>query len=175
MGKIAPEMKPGKYTYKDKEKYPGFKELMIPYDYERFNPGGPPIAGNFPEIEIIPTRQYYHGLRIAEATLKNSPAIKQDDQGYLIEDSYVAGLPFPKPSGPHKAIQCMYNWDKRYLGGENYWLGGHSKGFNKHVSEDYDTSGYMWKLKLGARVTIPPFGWYDKRAKDGGRNLQWTT
>lgn len=70
VGKIAPEIKPGKYSYKDKEKYPGLKELMIPYFYERFKPGGPPFAGNFSEITIVPTRQYYVNLPLAEATKK---------------------------------------------------------------------------------------------------------
>jgi len=58
VGKIVPEIKPGKYTYQDKEKYPGLKELMAPEIYKRFNPGGPPHAGNFSELEIIPTKQY---------------------------------------------------------------------------------------------------------------------
>ena len=36
VGKIAPEVKPGKYSWQDKEKYPGFRELMITNHYERF-------------------------------------------------------------------------------------------------------------------------------------------
>jgi hypothetical protein len=168
VGKIAPEIKPGKYTWQDKEKYPGLKALMIPYHYERFKPGEPPFAGNFPEIEVIPTRQYYHTLPLAEATKKYAGTVKQDDQGYIIEDSYVAGLPFPKPSGPHKAMQVIYNWDRRYLGGENWWLIQQGNGYGKNLNVDYETKGFMWKLKLNARVTIPPFGWYDERAKARG-------
>jgi hypothetical protein len=171
VGKIAPEIKPGKYSYKDKEKYPGLKALMIPNHYERFNPGEPPFAGNFPEIEVVPTRQYYQTLPLAEATRKYAGTAKQDDQGYIIEDSYVTGFPFPKPSGPHKAMQIMYNWDRRYLGGENYWMIGQSGGFGKNLNQDYDFKGFQWKLKLNGRVTIPPFGWYDERAKARGEKL----
>ena len=36
VGKIAPEIKPGKYSYMDKGKNPGLKELMIPAHYEMF-------------------------------------------------------------------------------------------------------------------------------------------
>jgi len=32
------------YTYKDKEQYPGLKELMYPDLYQRFKPGAPPHA-----------------------------------------------------------------------------------------------------------------------------------
>ena len=46
VGKIAPEIKPGKYSYADKGKHPGLKELMIPLQYERFKPGEPPHVGS---------------------------------------------------------------------------------------------------------------------------------
>ena len=42
VGKIAPEIKPGKYTSKDLNKYPGLKKLMWPDLYDRIKPGGPP-------------------------------------------------------------------------------------------------------------------------------------
>jgi hypothetical protein len=68
-------------------------------------------------------------------------------------------------------MQVMYNWDKRYLGGENYWLIGQTGGFDKNLRQDYNTTGFQWKLKLNARVTIPPFGWYDERAKKRGEKV----
>ena len=64
VGKVAPEIKPGIYSYKDKNKFP-FKELMCPELYTRFAPGGKPQVGNFPEIKVVPTRQYYYPLPIA--------------------------------------------------------------------------------------------------------------
>ena len=42
VGKVAPEIKPGKYTYKDKAKFP-FEKLMWKHMYDRFNP--PPTSG----------------------------------------------------------------------------------------------------------------------------------
>jgi len=168
VGEIAPEIKPGKYTYRDKEKYPGLKELMIPMNYERFRPGQPPLAGNFSEMEIIPTRQYYYSIPIGEATKKYAGATKQDENGYIIEDSYASGLPFPRPSGKFKAQQIMYNWEKRYLGSDNYYLIQQGKGFNSKLAEDFDTNAIAWRLKLNARATIPPYGWYDERAQKRG-------
>jgi hypothetical protein len=168
VGKIAPEIKPGKYTYQDKEKYPGFKELLVPEMYDRFNPGGPPRSGNMPEIEIVPTKQYYYALPIAEATKKYAPAVKLDDQGYINYDTYEAGFPFPRPSGPHKAIQALYNWEKRYMGGDGYWLVQYIHGYDRNLKLDFDAASDCWWIKLRGRCTMPPFGWYDERAKQRG-------
>jgi hypothetical protein len=166
VGKIAPEIRPGTYNYKDKEKYPGIKELMIPEHYKRFNPGAPPFAGNYPEIKIVPTRQYYWALPIAEATKKNLGRTKQDDQGYIISDSYIAGYPYPKPEGKFKAQQIVYNWVKRYGMGESGWLLGWPKGFTKNLKMDFDGATEMVFLRLNGRVMIEPLGWFDQRARE---------
>ena len=165
VGKIAPEIKPGTYTYKDKEKYPGFKELMYPNMYNRFNPGAPPLAGNFPEIKVVPTRQYYWALPIAKATKENMGRAKLDEQGYLIPQTYIAGVPFPRPEGKFKAQQVMYNWDRRYLMGENSATIANIKGFSKGLNMDYDGKAVIQQLRLSSRVQIEPFGYYDERAK----------
>jgi hypothetical protein len=167
VGKIAPELKPGKYSYQDKEKYPAFKELLIPLFYERFNPGAPPISGNIPDMEILPTTQYYYSLPLAQATIKNSPSVKQDAQGYMDYSSYEAGFPFPKPYGPNKAIQVMYNWEKRTFS-ENYWLIQRTRGYDKNLKTDFEGANEDWWIKLRGRCITPPFGWYDKRAQDRG-------
>ena len=168
VGKVAPEIKPGKYTYRDKEKYPGLKDLMIPIHYEQFNPGMPPHAGNFPEIEIVPTNQYYFALPIAEANKKYMGMVKQDDQGYLIPETYVAGKPFPRPSGEFKAQQVMYNWEKRYIGSDSYYLLQTYRGYDKNLKEDYDATAKYWLLRTCGRVFFPPYGWYDERAQNRG-------
>jgi hypothetical protein len=166
VGKIAPEIKPGKYTYKDKEKYPGLKELMIPLQYsKRFDEGKPPFGGNFPEITVIPTRQYYYGLPIAEATKNNAGRAKTDDKGYLIDDSYVSGLPFPRPDGKFKARQIVYNWIKRYLYWENYYFVSLGKGLNKHFRTDNEGSSVNNVLRLNGRCQVKPYGWFDERAR----------
>ncbi len=103
VGKIAPDIKPGKYTYKDVQQNPGFKQLMFPDQYGRIKPGSAPHIGNIPEFEIIPTRQYYWSLPISEATKKNLGKTKLDDKGYLVWQTWDAGYAFPRPSGPQKA------------------------------------------------------------------------
>ena len=67
VGKIAPEIKPGTYSYKDKAKYPGLKELMIPLQYEFFKEGGPPLAGSYAEIKVVHTIMYEFSSTIAKA------------------------------------------------------------------------------------------------------------
>jgi hypothetical protein len=166
VGNIAPEIKPGKYSYKDLAKYPGLKELMIPTIYEWIKPGGPPHAGSIPEFEIIPTRQYYWALPIAEATKQNEGKTKLDSDGYLIADSYKAGYPFPKPSGPFKGQQIMYNVDKRYSNfGSNYYVVSDMLGFDKNLHLDYDGTWDFGEMRLEGRVLMPPLGWYDERAE----------
>ncbi len=165
VGKIAPEIKPGTYTYKDKEKNPGLKELMYSTMYNRFNPGAPPFAGNFPEIKVVPTRQYYYALPIAKATKENMGRAKLDEKGYLIRQTYVAGFPFPRPEGKFKAQQVMYNWDRRYYGGENLHIIANIKGFTRGFKNDFDGKALLQQLRLNSRVQIEPFGYYDERAK----------
>ncbi|MBI5445720.1 MAG: DUF1329 domain-containing protein [Deltaproteobacteria bacterium] len=166
VGKIAPEIKPGKYSYKDLAKYPGLKELMWPEMYNRIKPGAPPHAGNIPEFEIIPTRQYYYALPIAEATKKNLGKSKLDAKGYLIPESWQGGYPFPKPSGPFKAQQVMYNVEKRSLAWElSFYLLGRIMGFTKDLKMDFDGSYDVAHLRLAGRTLMPPYGWFDERAK----------
>lgn len=168
VGKIAPEVEAGVYSCKDKNKHVGLKKLMIPKHYECFNPGGPPHAGNFPEIKVVPTRQYYWALPIAEATRKYKGQAKLDDQGYLVTDSYIAGYPFPIPSGKFKAQQIVYNYEKRYYNGENFYVIQHTKGFMKNLKEDHNSIVEWWDLRLQGRVTLEPYGWYDERAHREG-------
>lgn len=165
VGKIASEIKPGTYSYKDKEKYPGFKEMMPPELYKQFNPGGPPFAGNFPQIKVIPTQQYYWALPISEATKKHMGMTKLDSQGYILYDSYVAGVPFPQPSGPFKAQQIVYNREMNYDGGEGSFSRSWAVGFNKNLKIDSESHGEVFTLRLHGRVISEPYGWLDERAR----------
>lgn len=172
VGKVFPEIQPGKYTLEDKKKYP-FEKLMWKHLYDRFN--APPKSGarhacNFTEFEIVPTRQYYHSLPVIEATKKYMGMVKQDSQGYLIQDSYVAGLPFPRPSGPHMAQQTMYNWDKSYnLDGEFYWE--HVYGYTRDLRNDYHGMATAYAMRHQGRVKWEPYEWLDKRA-EGQKELK---
>jgi hypothetical protein len=169
VGKAYPEVKPGKYSYSDKAKMP-FDKLMWKHMYDRFNPtpaSGRRHVGNFTEIEIVPTRQYYHALPVMEATKQHAGAVKQDKDGYIMNDTYTAGFPFPKPSGPHKAQQIMYNWDKSYnLDGEFYWE--HVFGYTGDLRNDYEGMATAYCLRLQGRVKVEPFGYLDNRAKEQG-------
>ena len=164
-GKIAPDIKPGTYSYKDKEKY-GFKELMIPYYYERFAPGASPYPGNFPEIKVVPTRQYYYSLPFSETTSDNAGKTKLDEAGYLVPGSYVAGIPFPKPSGKFKAQQLVYNQQMadycRSVSGVFI-----DQGYNAKLNIDWEAAMEHWWLQVGGRVCEPK-GCYDSRAKKQG-------
>lgn len=165
VGKIAPEIKPGTYNYQDKDKYP-FKDLMWPILYDRFKPGGPPLFGNFPDVKVVPTKQYYWALPVAQATKENQGLTKLDDGGYLLPDTYVSGYPFPKPSGEFKAEQIMYNWERRYYGGENLCIIGKTTGLRGDLSIDHDGAYNMYVLRLHGRALQKPYGWYDEQARN---------
>jgi len=170
VGKIAPEIKPGNYTYQDRDSLP-FKSLMIPDHYNRFTNAQPKHVGNFSKIKVVPTRQYYWALPIAKATKANAGKTKQDAAGYMIQDSYVSGYPFPVPSGPNKAMQIMYNWEKRYISSDNFMLYIRILGVNKSLNVDFDGLNLNHSLRLQGRVLQEPFGWYDERAKKNNESI----
>ncbi len=168
VGKIAPEIKPGKYTLADKEKYP-FKELMSAYHYQRFNEPGtegqPNHIGYYTEFEVIDTQQLWHALPLAEATVKNTGKTQLDKDGYILHETFEGGYPFPRPSGEHKGWQLLWNWKKRLKDHEstlNYDL---TVGVNSRYKIDHrGTANYLW-LRTKGRVMAEPFGWFDKRAQ----------
>jgi len=164
VGKISPEIKPGTYTFQDRDRLP-FKALMIPDDYNRFRAGAVPHAGNFAKITVVPTRQYYWALPIAKATKANAGKAKQDAKGYMADETYVSGYPFPQPSGPNKAMQIMYNWEKRYSLSDNYTLYARIFAFNKSLEKDFEGLNMNQYLRLQGRALQEPLGWYDSRAK----------
>jgi hypothetical protein len=169
VGKIAPEIKPGKYTYKDVQSNPAFKQLMWADLYNRIKPGGPPMIGSIPEFEVVPTRQYYWPLPVSEATKRNEGKTKLDGKGYLVASSWESGYPFPKPAGKFKAQEVMYNVEKRYLSfGLDFFLIGRIIGFTKNLKMDFDGSYEVRHCRLAGRAQLPPLGYFDNRAKDRG-------
>lgn len=176
VGKIVPEIKPGKYTYRDVQQNPGFKELMPDWVYERIAPGGEGTGfpGNIPEFEIVPTRQYYYHPRIAQATLDNMGKTKQDEDGYIITETLTPGLPFPHPSGPHKAQQYMYNVENRYIGFEfAHYLTNRIYGINHKFKIDFDGVASASTIRTANRLLIPPYGWLDERAEKMGERRSY--
>jgi hypothetical protein len=169
VGKIAPDIKPGSYSCKDKESYPGLKELMWPDLYNRFSPSAPPHAGNIPEFELVPTQQYYWALPIAEATDRNSGKTKLDDSGYIVWETWEGGYPFPRPSWEFKAQQIMYNIEKRYMGwGLNYFLFDWIEGYTKDLKLDFSGYAEITHVRLAGRCLLPPYGFFDERARERG-------
>jgi hypothetical protein len=166
VGKIHPEIKPGKYTYKDVQNNPAFKELMCPTMYDRIKPPGPPFAGNIPEFEIIPTRQYYWALPVGQATKANEGKTKLDDKGWIISNTWQGGYPFPKPSGKFNAQQIMYNWEARYFNyNQNFYLLGRVAACDKNLKVDFDGAFWVKSLTTAGRVQ-EPIGWLDERARN---------
>jgi hypothetical protein len=173
VGKIHPEIKPGKYTWKDVQNNPAFKELMWPTMYERMKPPGPPFGGNIPEFEIIPTRQYYWSLPVAQATKANEGKTKLDDKGWLIGSTWESGYPFPKPSGKFKAQQIMYNWEARYADfGFNFTVLARVKAYNRDLKPDFEGVFSVKGIPLRGRVQ-EPVGFFDERAKKQGERRQF--
>lgn len=172
VGKIAPEINPGTYSYKDKAKYPGLKELMIPMHYEFFKEGGPPLAGSYAEIKVVPTRQYYFSPPVAKATKEGMGRVQLDNNGIIKEDTWVAGLPFPRPEGKFKANQVIYNWIKTPIWWDSQYATSVNKGFTRTLRIDQEMVADVMQIILKGRTRLEPFGWFDERAKKNGEYLQ---
>ncbi len=174
VGQIAPEIKPGKYTLSDKEKYP-FKELMTPYHYDRFNAPGteglPKHIGYFTEFEVIDTQQLWHAPPVGKATFENMGKTQLDDQGYIKPETFVAGYPFPRPSGDKKAWQIIYNFQKRPYEPENSANYDLTIGVNARGTIDHRGTAHFFWMTLEGRVMYPPYGWLDERAEQQGESL----
>ena len=169
VGKVAPEIKPGKYTYKDIAQHPGFKQLMPARLYERIKAGGPPLAGNIPDFEIVPTRQYYYPPAVSKATKDNMGKTKQDSQGYLVPDTWAGGFPFPRPSGNFKAMQIVYNYVRgSYNWQQNFFMVGTNQGIDKGLKIDYSGAVMNPTISFSGRTLFAPFGYLDERAKKRG-------
>ncbi len=168
VGQIAPEIKPGKYTLSDKEKYP-FKELMIPFHYDRFiapgSEGAPKHMGLFTDFEVIETQQLWHAQPLGKATLENMGKTQLDEKGYIKHETHVAGYPFPRPSGEQKGWQVMYNWQTRPAEPENSANYDLTIGVNSRGNIDHRGTAHFFWVTLKGRVMYPPYGWFDDRAK----------
>jgi hypothetical protein len=169
VGRIAPEIKPGRYTCQDLDKYPGLKLLFPSEIIRHLKPGGPPLVGNIPEFEIIPCRQLYFYTRLWEITKENRGKTKLDKDGYIVPLSWEGGIPFPRPSGEFKAQEIFYNFDKRSESFERcIALNGESYGFGKNLKIDKYNKYVANFIRLMGRSQFPPFGWFDERAKKNG-------
>jgi len=169
VGKIAPEIKPGKYSYQDMEKYPGFKELFPEYIYKTVKAGGPPIVCNVMDFELEPTRQFFMAMPAAEITKQRLGKTNLDKDGYLVPGSWGGGFPFPRPSGEFKAQQVYYNFEKTINNfEENYLLTGEGLAFDKNLTVDKYNKYERRMVKLMGRSFMAPFGWYDERAEKRG-------
>ncbi len=169
VGKIAPEIKPGNYTYKDLEQYPGLKELFPPELLEHIKAPSLPFVCSIPEFKIMPTRQIYSSLPLIEASKRNLEKTKLDKDGYIVPRSWQGGIPFPRPSGKFKAQQVYYNFEKRAdTFNKNYFLSMESNGFNRNLKLDKYSQAIVTNMRFMGRILFPPYGWFDERAEKNG-------
>lgn len=182
VGKIAPEIKPGKYTLEDKTKYP-FEKLMPPTLMKMWGKPGegdtPRHGGCFTEFTIIPTTQRYHPPGTSRDTKKYEGQTKLDNDGFLVDDSYIAGRPFPRPQEPHKGWKYVWN---HKLGGINWsWEDAYSispeVSLDKNLREDRNGMALWYLFKYRGRSNIEPIGpWYDEEAEKERQATQaWFT
>jgi len=170
VNKIAPEIKPGKYNYKDLEKYPGLKDLFPPEFVMHIKPGGPPFIASIPEFEIVPTRQLYWYLRLCEITKKFIGKTKLDKEGYIVPRSWKGGFPFPQPSGKFKAQQIYYNFEKKVINYDTcYSMKAENMSFDRNLTRDDHADMMLSHIKSMGRTLFPPYGWLDEHAKDSGK------
>jgi hypothetical protein len=124
-------------------------------------------VANMPEIEVVPTQQYYWALPIAEATKKGGA--KLDDKGYIVPGTWTGGFPFARPEGKFKGEQVMQNVFRRSYAWENtsfeLWK---DEGFTKDLRNDISISLFVQQARLQGRSLLEPYGWFDERAKGNG-------
>ncbi len=176
VGKIAPEIKPGKYTIADKDKY-AFDKLMPKVIYDRFSKPsekGKKHGGNFTEFEIVPTRQYFQHPGVSKATKAGRGKSKLDADGYLDYATYEGGYPFAAPSGDQKADQIVYNALIEYQHyPEEYAQQVATWGFDKKLNIDFRGAAKWYFMRLGRRVKQAPLGWYDSRTEKKGEKYSY--
>ncbi|MBW2369126.1 MAG: DUF1329 domain-containing protein [Deltaproteobacteria bacterium] len=166
VGKISPEIKPGKYMYKDVEQNPALRELISDAHLNRIRKAGPPHMGAFEEFEIVPPRQYYWSLPLTEMSKRNMGKAKLDDQGYMIEETWGSGIPFPRPEGKFKGSQLIYNFLTRYTDyGLNASIYDKSLGWNKNLKIDGTTHTNVQLQRLSGRIFFEPYGFLSKRSE----------
>ncbi len=168
VGKLHPEIKPGKYTYKDLAQNQGFKKLMVPELYSRIQAPGGNWVGTFSEFEIVPTRQYYWSLPITEMTKKFGNKCKLDSKGYIANKCWEGGFPFSRPAGEFKTQQVMYNMEKfsvYFNFNQNAFFTTRLIGFSSNRKIDYDGKFWVKHMMLSGRALMEPIGYYDSRAK----------
>jgi len=169
VGKIAPEIKPGKYTYKDLKKYPGLKKLFPPIRINTIKAGELPFVCNLMDFEIEPTRQFHWSLPLCEVTERNLGKTKLDKDGYIVAGSWQGGVPFPNPSGEFLAQQVYYNMEKRSTNYDYcFSITGEGLAFDKNLKIDKYNKYIRKSLKLMGRSFFPPSGWFDMRAESRG-------
>jgi len=176
VGKIAPGIKPGKYTFEDLEKYPGFKELFAPEFLLHIKPGGPPLVGNMPEFEIIPTRQLYWYSKLCEETRQNLGKTELDKNGYLAPATWQGGFPFPQPEGKFKAQQVFYNFEKRITHFDMcFFIKTETMAFDRNLSRDKYAQTVSTNIKFMGRTLFPPYGWLDEHVKKSGMFMSYSS
>jgi hypothetical protein len=169
VGKVAPEIKPGKYTFEDLKIYPGLKELFPPELELHIKPGGPPLIASIPEFEIIPTRQFFWYPKLCEVTRKNLGKTKLDKTGYIVPMSWQGGCPFPKPSEMFKAQQIYYNFNKTFSAFDLcYASSQQGMSYDKNLTMDSYSESAAYNIKFMGRTLFPPYGWFDKHAERNG-------
>jgi len=169
VGKISPEIKPGKYTYKDVDQNPALQELFTPVFLRHVKAGGPPFVCSIMDFEIQPTRQLYWPLPLCVLTGKNLGKTKLDNDGYIVPRSWQGGVPFPRPSGKFRAQQVYYNLERGSGGYDGCnRITSERLAFNKKLKMDGYIKFDRHSIKYMGRAFFPPFGWYDRHAEKRG-------
>ncbi len=175
VGKIAPEIEPGLYTYRNLEKNPGLKKLFPPELLQHIKAPGPPRVCNIPEFELLPTKQIYCSLPIIEVTKRNLGKTKLDKDGYIVPRTWEGGIPFPRPSGKFKAQQVYYCFEKRAMAfNKNYFSSLESNGYDRNLRMDKYAQAIASGMRFMGRVFFPPHGWFDERAERNGEFSAFT-
>ena len=103
-------------------------------------------------FEIVPYRAYNLSRGMIEATIKNSPAARLEENGMLNGYGAVAGIPFPRPK---TGAEMAWNFDGNTRGDSH-----HEVQFGTVVDcktrFERDTEQHRWELFWFGRYDVPP-------------------
>ena len=166
VGKIAPEIKPGKYTYKDLDKYPGLRKLMYEDLQKRIvKPGEASFPGSISEFEIIPTRQYFWALPASEVTKKNLHKSKLDEKGYLIKETWGPDIPSrSRKAGSRRSRSCTMLRSDTWVGSGLFSRRQDSR-LHGGLRMDFEGTYTLRIFRYAGRCLLASYGYFDEAAR----------
>jgi len=125
----------------------------FPYFMQRFITDG----WGFSEPLTVHVTEYAENINpksFREITRKNAGKTKLNPDGSL--SGYEAGIPFPDPQEPNKALKIMWNFQHRWRGDDYWYPGGYIITDKRKDSKAVSKRANIKQLKFAYRTVLDP-------------------